>query len=135
MQKIIIASGPVIVEAGKVLLNKSSEDDFWKFCGGRVENFEEGLVDTARREVKEEMGIDIEIINESPFILYVKKEKDGGAIDVLLVHYLAKRIGEIISGSDVREWEWFDLKNLPENLAPNIVPTLEHFGLLGGERI
>lgn len=37
MSKIIIASGPVIVEDGKVLLNKHGEDNFWKFCGGQAE--------------------------------------------------------------------------------------------------
>ena len=57
MTKIIIASGPVIVENGKVLLNKHGEDVFWKFCGGKVEDYNTNLADNARREVKEEMGI------------------------------------------------------------------------------
>ena len=33
MPKIIIVSGPVIIENNKVLLNKHGEDNFWKFCG------------------------------------------------------------------------------------------------------
>lgn len=53
MTKIIIASGPVIVENGKVLLNKHGDTAFWKFCGGRVEDFETDLISNARREVKE----------------------------------------------------------------------------------
>jgi len=36
MLKIIIASGPVIVENNKVLLNQHGDTDFWKFCGGKV---------------------------------------------------------------------------------------------------
>ena len=63
MIKIIIASGPVIVENGKVLLNKHGEDGFWKFCGCRVEDYTTNLVENARREVKEEMGFDIEIVD------------------------------------------------------------------------
>jgi len=35
MPKIIIASGPVIVENNKVLLNQHGDTEFWKFCGGR----------------------------------------------------------------------------------------------------
>ena len=54
MAKIIIASGPVIVENGKVLLNKHGEDVFWKFCGGKVEDFEVGLIENAKKEVKED---------------------------------------------------------------------------------
>ena len=49
MIKIIIASGPVIVENGKVLLNKHGEDGFWKFCGGRVEDYTTNLVENAQR--------------------------------------------------------------------------------------
>jgi len=67
MSNIIVASGPVIVENNKVLLNKHGEDSFWKFCGGRVEEGEFNLKNAAKREVKEEMGLDVEILNDSPF--------------------------------------------------------------------
>jgi 8-oxo-dGTP pyrophosphatase MutT (NUDIX family) len=43
MKNIIIASGPVIVENYKVLLNQHGDDSFWKFCGGRVEEGEFNL--------------------------------------------------------------------------------------------
>jgi 8-oxo-dGTP pyrophosphatase MutT (NUDIX family) len=125
--KIIIASGPVIIEDNKVLLNQHGDTDFWKFCGGRVENFETNLIDNARREAKEEMGIDIEVLNETPFITHTIKETAAGKIDVILVHFLAKRIGEIKPGEDIREWDWFDLEKLPENLGPNILPALRYF--------
>ena len=54
MTKIIIASGPVIVENNKVLLDKHGDTTFWKFCGGRVEDFNTDLIDNAKRRVKEE---------------------------------------------------------------------------------
>jgi len=91
MTKIIIASGPVIVENNKVLLNKDAKDSFWKFCGGRVEDYESDLKETAKREVKEEMGLDIEILNNEPYIIYTEKEKDNEKISVILIHFLAKR--------------------------------------------
>jgi ADP-ribose pyrophosphatase YjhB (NUDIX family) len=131
MPKIIIASGPVIVEDGKVLLNQHGDTTFWKFCGGKVEDFEHGLIDHARREVKEEMGIEIEILDPVPYFMHTIKETPEGAVDVILVHFLAKRIGEIRTGADIREWKWIplaDLKNEP--LAPNILPTLKHFGFI-----
>jgi 8-oxo-dGTP pyrophosphatase MutT (NUDIX family) len=128
MSKIIIASGPVIVEDGKVLLNKHGDTTFWKFCGGRVEDFDFNLQDTAAREVQEEMGIKIEVINPDPFIMHTLKETPEGNIDVILVHYLAKRIGEINPGADIREWKWIPLADLAkEDLAPNIMPTLQYF--------
>ena len=138
-KKIIIASGPVIVEdnptpqggrASKVLLNKHGDTPFWKFCGGKVEDYETNLIDNASREVKEEMGIDIEITEQEPFFSFTRKEKEGEMIDIILVHFLAKRIGEIKPGKDIKEWKWLDINNLPEDLGPNIVPALKHFKFL-----
>lgn len=130
MEKIIIASGPVIVEDNKVLLNNHGDTNFWKFCGGQVKNMTENLIEAATREVKEEMGIDIKVLDEEPFITFTRKETDEGKTDVILVHFLAERVGEIKAGTDIREWNWFDINNLPDNLAPNIIPALKHFNLI-----
>jgi len=130
MAKIIIASGPVIVENGKVLLNKHGDTPFWKFCGGKVEDYETDLIENARREVKEEMGIGIKILQDEPFIFFTRKDTTGGKLDIILVHFLAERVGEINPGADIREWNWHDLNNLPADLGPNIIPALQHFGFI-----
>lgn len=130
MTKIIIASGPVIVENNQVLLNQHGDDNFWKFCGGKVEDYEKTLFAAAEREIQEEMGLKIEVLNLEPFITWTYKLLNNEMIDVLLVHYLAKRIGEIKAGPDIREWQWFAIDNLPDNLAPNIIPALKHFGFI-----
>lgn len=127
--KIIIASGPVIVANNKVLLNQHGDTEFWKFCGGKLED-NETLLETAKREIKEEMDLEIKIINPEPFFFYTQKQSDEGLKDVILVHYLAEKIGEIKPGEDIREWQWFEINNLPANLAPNIIPTLKHFGFI-----
>lgn len=129
MPKIIIASGPVIVENNKVLLDKDCKEDIWKFCGGKIQE-NESLIETATRRSKEELGIEIEILNEEPFLVHTKKETPEGNLDVILVHFLAKRIGEIIPGEDIRKWDWLDIENLPQDLAPNILPALKHFGFI-----
>ncbi|MFZ4632148.1 MAG: NUDIX hydrolase [Patescibacteria group bacterium] len=129
MSKIIIASGPVIVENNKVLLNKHGDDEFWKFCGGRIEEDETNLKDAAMREVKEEMGISIEILNTEPYFFYTEKEINGAQTSIILAHFLAKRIGEVMLGNDIKEWRWIDINDLDkENLAPNIKPVLKYFG-------
>jgi len=129
MSKIIIVSGPVIVENNKVLLNKDKKDNFWKFCGGQVKDEDSNLKATAQREAQEEMSIDIEILDDTPYLFYSEKEKDEIKISVVLVHFLARRIGEIIPGTDIQDWRWIDINNLDsESLAPNIRPTLKHFG-------
>lgn len=119
----IIASGPVIIEDNKVLLNRENKPDGispWMFPGGEVEDFDASLEDACRREVKEEMGIDVEIIKSlNPLMLH-----QGGRV-IILVHYLAKRIGEIIPGAEIADWAWHDIDNLPKNCAPNVYEVIK----------
>jgi len=56
--KKIVASGPVIMEDGKLLVSKDSKDDFYKIPGGTVEEGET-LKQCCIREVKEETNGDI----------------------------------------------------------------------------
>jgi len=137
MPKIIIASGPVIVEHDKVLLNKHGDTNFWKFCGGRAEDMEHTLIEIAQREVNEEMGLEVETLNQKPFLMHTIKEmpETGERVDVLLVHYLARRLNEVKPGAEIREWAWLALADLNElakqgELAANIIPALRHFGFL-----
>lgn len=130
MNKIIIASGPVIVYNNKVLLDIQGEDTFWKFCGGKVRE-NETLPQTAIRRAEEELGINIEIKNTEPFLLHKNKEKDGELFDVILAHFLSDFSGDIRPGNEVSQWKWIPLEELAnENLAPNIIPTLKHFGFV-----
>lgn len=127
--KVVLVSGPVIIENGKVLLNKHGDENFWKFPGGRVENFdfvdgEDVLEKTARREVKEELGIDIEIIKPLRTLLLPKSGDKN--VFVILVHYLAKRIGEIKPSDEIKEWDWIDINNLPKDVAENVRIVFEN---------
>lgn len=122
--EITIASGPVIIENDKVLLDKH-EDPFWKFPGGKqldTNNFQEN----AKREVKEELNIDVTLEND-PYVMAFERDHNGIKEYVILVHYLAKRKGEPKPGRDVKEFIWVDINNLPEDCAPNIKPVIEHF--------
>jgi ADP-ribose pyrophosphatase YjhB (NUDIX family) len=114
----IIASGPVIIENNKVLLNKEQKKDYitpWMFPGGEVEDFDSSLEEACKREVGEEMGIEVDIIEPLRTIMLKKDDRV-----IFLVHYLAKRIGEITKGDNVVEYDWHDINNLPEDCAENV---------------
>ena len=124
----IIASGPVIIEDGKVLLNKEQKDTGitpWLFPGGKVEDLSLSLEEACIREAKEEMGIDIKIIRAiKPMMIYRPEKPDKLAV---LIHYLAARTGDIVLGTDIVDWGWFDIHNLPVDCAPNVVAVIEQY--------
>ena len=128
-EKYIIASGPVIIEEGKLLVAKDDKDDFYKFIGGRVkegESFEE----TCIRKAKEACNADIEIIKPlSPNILYENpqtKEK----MTIVLINFLAKlknpkEIKPIPPEEDIRWVSIDEIKNGGGNVSPNVRALIE----------
>jgi len=122
---VTIASGPVIIKNGEVLLDKH-DDDFWKFPGGAVHD-DNNFMDNAKREVKEELGLDVELSGE-PYVITFTREYNGRQELVILIHYLATIIGgEPVPGRDVTEWAWHKVNSLPLDCALNIKPVVEHF--------
>jgi len=126
---VIIASGPVIVKEGKLLLDKDEKDDFWKFIGGRVregESFEERCVSRA----KEELNADVEIIKPlSPMILW-KNPQTGEDMQIILIHWLCKLKNEedLSRGEGIKEFSWIsldDIKSGELNVAPNVKHLIE----------
>ena len=68
------------------------------------------------------MGIDVEIIK--PLRPIMKKLPDRV---IILIHYLAKRIGEIKPGENIADWGWFDVNNLPNDCANNVYEITNDF--------
>ncbi|MDP2629951.1 MAG: NUDIX domain-containing protein [Candidatus Uhrbacteria bacterium] len=130
----IIASGPVIIENEKVLLDKDGRDSFWKFPGGKIEmsdltDAEHSLEAAARRKVKEELDLDIEIVRPLKPMMIMKpviNDEDKNTL-VVLIHWLSKRNGEVVPGGNTTEWAWHDIHNLPSDCAPNIRPVIEDY--------
>ena len=51
----------VAIEDGRVLLHQAESDDFWALPGGRAELLE-SAADTLRREMREELDIEVEVV-------------------------------------------------------------------------
>ncbi|OGP94024.1 MAG: hypothetical protein A2157_08345 [Deltaproteobacteria bacterium RBG_16_47_11] len=74
MKTILVAAG-VMIEQGKVLVTQRKEDApqglLWEFPGGKVKEGEEPR-ETLRRELKEELDVDVEVgmIFEAVYHLY-----------------------------------------------------------------
>lgn len=126
----IIASGPVIVEEGKLLVNKDDKDDFYKLPGGTIEAGVESLEEACHRETKEENNGVIEIIKPlNPMILW-KNPQTKEEMCILLIHYQAKLLNknEIKPIPPITEVKWLDIEEIKQgkyDVAPNIKFLIE----------
>ncbi len=109
--KDIIASGPVIIEDGKLLVDKDDKDDFYKIPGGRIEGIE-SLEETCCRETKEEINAEIEIIK--PLISWQHQHyKFFFTLGLFNPHYNCFRSQSSISFTFSSNITWSSLADLP----------------------
>ena len=94
----------IIDDNKKVLLICQTNDEFWGFPKGHVELGETEL-ETAKREVKEEVGLDVEIDEGKRYVLnYLVNDE----IDKTTVLYIAKPISNkvIKQDSEIEDVRW-----------------------------
>jgi len=130
VEKFIIASGPVIIEGGKLLVNKDDKDEFYKLPGGTIEEGIEDLEEACHREVSEEIGGIIEVIKPlHPMILW-ENPQTGEEMVIILIHYLARVLNkeELKPNGPIKEVTWLDIEEIKEgkyHVAPNIKFLME----------
>ena len=132
--KIILtfAGGCVVNENGEVLLQKRTDFDAWGFPGGAIELGETPEM-AAIREIKEETGLDVEIIE----LIGVYTELDmiypnGDKAQSICIAYKLNAVGgEIIShNKETKELKWFSLNYMPNlfcNQHEKILNDLKHY--------
>lgn len=108
--------GCIIIENNKVLLVYEKNRNFWGFPKGHMEKGE-NEIETALREVKEEVGLDVEIIDkEKRYILnYIIRDE----IDKTTVLYLAipKNKEIVMQESEIEKVKWCDFEEALETLT------------------
>ncbi|WP_052339666.1 NUDIX hydrolase [Gorillibacterium massiliense] len=112
----------ILSESGdKFLLVKRRDFPFWDLPGGRKEKHESDI-ECAIREVKEETGLEIRILNkigqyERPFYYDIQNLFFGEITG-----------GELINtGPETAELRWFIPKKLPMLMVPNRRMQINHF--------
>jgi ADP-ribose pyrophosphatase YjhB (NUDIX family) len=128
--KFIIASGPVIIEEGKLLVNKDNKDDFYKIPGGTVEEGIEDLEEACKREVKEEINGEVEIIKPLHPMIIWKNPQTEERMAIVLIHFLAKLLNreQIRPIEPIKEIKWLDIEEIKQDkhfVAPNIKFLIE----------
>ncbi len=125
MVETIIASGPVIIEHGKLLVNKDNKDEFYKLPGGTVEEKDENLEQTCHRETREENNGLIKIMKPlHPMILW-KNPQTEKSMCIVLIHYKAilQNKKDLKPIPPIQEVKWLSIKDIKAgkyHVAPNI---------------
>jgi 8-oxo-dGTP diphosphatase len=103
----------ILIENNKVLLIKRGREPFlgeWAIPGGRIDE-DESAQECAIREMKEETGLDIEIISLVGIYSDPKRDPRG----IIAATYLVKKTGGVLNaGDDAAEAKWFYLDALPK---------------------
>ncbi|MCL1694843.1 MULTISPECIES: NUDIX domain-containing protein [unclassified Lysinibacillus] len=128
-----VGVGAVILdEANKVLLvlrKKAPEAGCWSLPGGKVD-YMETIENAIMREIKEELGVEIEITQLVCVTNHIIQSED--------VHYVAPTFTARITNGEVQNREphaledvqWFSINEIPENITMTTEYALKQLKLL-----
>ena len=116
-------------ERGRLLLIKRTDNGLWGLPGGAMEPGE-SLVQTAAREAKEEVGLDVEALQlfevfSGPELWY--RYPNGAEVyNVTVVYQTDKAAGRIQLGEEEHfAYQYFALDDLPDDTSPPVRPVLD----------
>ncbi|WP_428245992.1 NUDIX hydrolase [Ferrovibrio sp.] len=114
----VVGLGAVVWHEGKVLMIRRGQpprQGLWSLPGGGQilgETVEQGI----RRELREETGVEIDLLGLVAVIDSVQRDAEGRVLyHYTIVDYAARwRSGETVAGDDAAEAAWFTPKELEE---------------------
>ena len=114
--------------------NCKNEAGKWMIPGGAVD-FNEKLEDTVKREIKEELGIDIEVIKLIAAVNHILPEEGQHWVAPTFKCKIVSGEPKILEPHKHAEMKWFSLDNLPENLSIATQLVLKgYMKTLGGKK-
>ena len=133
--KIGVGVGIMILRDGKVLLGQrhldkekaSSElqgQGQWTMPGGKLD-FGESFIDGAKRETKEETGLDLNNIKVICINNDIISEAHYVTIGLLCTEFDGKP--QVLEPDTITVWEWFELDDLPSPMYEASVKILNNY--------
>jgi len=129
-QPIIMVGATVLVldTQNRLLLMKRSDNGNWGVPGGAMELGEE-IEETARRELLEETSLEVEELTLfgvfSGDELYYRYPSGEEVYNVSIAYLVRDVQGDVkLLDGEHRNYRYFELGNLPENISPPIKPIL-----------
>lgn len=113
-----VGIGIIILKGKKILLGKRIDGHnkgTWQSTGGHLE-FGESFEDCARREIREETGLEVKNIKQviATNDIFLKEAKHY--VTIFMVCEYLNGTPSAREPNKCSEWRWFDKGNLPEKL-------------------
>lgn len=109
----------ILNEKNELLLQqrkKSPEAGYWSIPGGRLEMFET-FEEAVKREIKEEVGVDIQVIDELGICDHIIKSEQKHWVSPSFLCKIIKGKPTIMEPDKHADLKWFSLEELPENIT------------------
>lgn len=138
-KQIVAILGLIVGRDGRVLITQRHQPQSveahlkWQIPGGELE-FGEDSIQTLVREMKEEVGVEVEVIHLIPFIGSSLWKTEGKETQVILVCYLVRiREGALqLDGVESKTYQWIK----PEEIRTfDCLPLVDRFILLAKDYI
>jgi 8-oxo-dGTP diphosphatase len=118
MNTISLVAYGVVIKNNKYLLTQRTEptktdypfEGYWQVPGGGLE-FGESPEETVVRELREELGVDVEVVKLIPNVFTIKGKKWQG----VFLSYLCKlrdETDEIVINSEATDYRWVSLEDV-----------------------
>lgn len=131
--KLNVRTAGIIIHNGKILTHKDNHSDYYVLIGGRVK-IGENSADTIKREIKEELGKDIEITGYVSTIENFFEMKGKKYHEIMFIHKIEfteeedKKIEytmKNIEGKDYLQYEWIDMEKIDKcPLLPEAIKSI-----------
>ncbi len=106
--------------------NCKNEAGKWMIPGGSVD-FNERLEDCAMREVKEEIGVDVEVIGLIAAVNHILPEENQHWVAPTFKCIIKSGEPKILEPEKHDELKWFPLGSMPENLSIATTRVMEAY--------
>lgn len=112
------AFGIIFDEMKRVLLCHRCDCDAWNLPGGGIEDYESPW-EAVKREVKEEVGLDVRFLRLAGIY---EKPKRGINVDTFVCEVLG---GKITTSDEADRIQYFSISEIPKNTFPKHIKRIE----------